>query len=109
MTLRNWKYTDLFLQPSDEVDSQVQDMLQMYHRNVFGGKQDVVLNAARAFQPPGKMLFLKPVDIDSHGEVEHDAHWIEPEDLMSRGFVISSRMALDHFPNEAVGAIERAV
>ena len=84
--------------------------MHVYHKSIEDSSYDAMLSIARSFTPPGKLVYLQPVKMDEDtGELQYEVKWIEAEDFMSKGLVISSRMALDHFPNEATDAIARAL
>lgn len=74
LTWRNWSYTDLFVQPSSEIDQAVETILRVYHQNVQAGNSSGdALDASRGFWPPGEIAHLRPVAIDERtGDIEHE-------------------------------------
>ena len=57
---------------------------------------------ARHFRPPGRLMFLRPVKGRRGEGAAHrrfEAVWIDPEELVAEGMLVSPRMMADHMPD----------
>lgn len=57
---------------------------------------------ARHFRPPGRLMFLRPVkgrrgEGGAHRRFE--AVWVDAEELVAEGMLVSPRMMADHMPD----------
>lgn len=64
----------------------------------------------RPMYPPGRIIFLRPYgDLTSSTDVTWDAVWIQAQDLMDEGLLLSTAMFHHHVLQETKNAIRKAL
>lgn len=90
-----------------DLEPDVKDVLLKYLQKSKFHQQNV---DDRAMYPPGRIIFLRPYgDLTTSADVRWDAVWLQAEDLMDEGLLLSTAMFRHHLLVETKTAIEKAL
>ncbi|KAL3138208.1 hypothetical protein ABBQ38_005429 [Trebouxia sp. C0009 RCD-2024] len=96
--------------PWSQVSSEAKDMLHRFQQQP--AKDSVsALGLKVGLYPPGKQIFLRRFKKQSqpqHAEdVSWDAVWIQPEEIIGEGIIVSKHATKDHYPYSLLAALEQ--
>ncbi|KAL0018987.1 hypothetical protein WJX79_010040 [Trebouxia sp. C0005] len=96
--------------PWSQVSSEAKDML---HRFQERPAEDSIttLGLEIGLYPPGRQIFLRRFKKESQPkraeDVTWDAVWIQPEEIIGEGILVSKHAARDHYPFSLLSALEQ--
>ncbi|KAL3150176.1 hypothetical protein ABBQ32_000037 [Trebouxia sp. C0010 RCD-2024] len=96
--------------PWSQVSNEAKDMLHRFQQQP--AKDSIsALGLKVGLYPPGKQIFLRRFKKQSqpqHAEdVSWDAVWIQPEEIIGEGIIVSKHATRDHYPYSLLAALEQ--